>query len=420
MSRILVVGAGDARDHAVYARLRAEGTEAEVALLGANALLARSPGVHRMSGLDDVRERVARGDVDTVVIQRPELLFAGAASLLARAGVRVVGPDLPSAELELSKVLAKDFMRRHGVMTPEAASFTSAEQAITFLRDAWSDGPAGHRYVVKSDRYLSDAALRTAVPRDLDEAAAAVRRLASAPEARGSAILVERRIEGRESSVHVLLDDGVFSVAPPVRDYKALFDGDAGPNTHGMGALAGGELSPEDEARLEERVLAPTRRGLVAEGRTYRGVLYVGVMWTDEGPVALEYNVRPGNPEWVALLPLLDVPLGDVLRGRTPPRWRKDLVVGCAFCTVPGYPLVRHDHKNRIRGFDAVPSDVEIFGEGVRGDDVLLAGEGRSLCVRAEGASSDDMRARLYRGLSTLAFPGMHYRTDIGARHEAR
>lgn len=411
MSAILVVGTGDARDHAVYARLVAEGARVELALLGDNALLAREPFVRRVADLDEVVALARRGDFDLAVVQRPELLFAGAADRLAAAGVRVFGPDLRAAELEQSKVAAKDFMRRHGVQTPGSETFSRPEAAVAFLRRAWSPRA---RFVVKSDRYLSDAALRTQVPRDLDEAIDAVERLAHAPEARGSAILVERRVDGPESSVHVLLDRDVFSLAPPVRDYKALLDGDAGPNTHGMGAVAGGAF-PEDElALLEERVLAPTRRGLRAEDRAYRGVLYVGILWTREGPVALEYNVRPGNPEWVALLPLLASPLADVLRGTAAPRWHLDRAVGCAFCTVPGYPLVRHRHGAPLRGLGDVPAEVTVLGEGVRGDDVLVAGEGRSLCVRAEGPSVARMREHLYRGVSALSFPGMHYRTDIG------
>ncbi|HET6583349.1 MAG TPA: hypothetical protein VFG69_07875 [Nannocystaceae bacterium] len=414
---LVLVGAGDARDHALFTRLREAGAAVVLANLGTNGLLADDPDVVAVESIASARALLERIEPTAVVVQRPELLFAGAVDALSRPGVPVFGPRRFGAVLELSKLRAKAFMQRHGVATPAYRRFATATEAIEFLRREWSDD---RRWVIKSDRYLAAAHLRTAVPRTLAEAERAVVALAAIPIAtRGSWILIESCLAGVESSVHLVIDGTHASLCPPVRDYKRLYDRDRGPNTHGMGAVAGGRLDARAEALLRARIIEPTLAGLAHDQLGYRGVLYIGVMWTADGPVALEYNVRPGNPEWVALLTLVDGPsLARALAGDLVDdlQWQSDRIGGAAFATVPGYPIVERSHAALVGGIERAREIATVLGEGVVRDahGRLHAGRNRSLCVSAEGATVADMRARLYPALAALSFLGRHYRSDIG------
>ncbi len=422
---ILLVGAGDARDHATYRRLKAEGVRLSFALLGDNGLLIGAPGVERVATLDEALGMADRLRPDVVVVQRPELLFTGAADKLARAGAPVLGPSQAAAEVEASKVRSKRLMEAYRVATPAWRAFDRPGDAAAFLTERWS---SGERWVIKADRYLSQAHLRTVVPESLQAALQAVAALAAVPQAeRGEEILIERLVEGPEISVHLLLDGrGGVAPCPPVCDYKTLFDGDVGPNTHGMGAVASSQLAADGALQVERRVVQPTLLALASEGLAYSGVLYIGVVFSDEGPVALEYNVRPGNPEWPTLLPMLTSSLASTLEAMATGKldsvtWRDQWFSMTTFVTVPGYPFVRAEHGAPVRGLGDLLADgsVEVLGEGVRlRPPEWVAGEGRSIAVVADGAQVGGVRARIHAALERIRFPGMHYRTDIGlGRH---
>jgi phosphoribosylamine--glycine ligase len=417
---VLLVGTGDARDHATFARLLHEGADVAMAHLGHNALLERHPRVESVAGLAEAVALADRLAPDIVLVQRPELLFAGAVEALAADERTVLGPDSVAAELERSKIFCKRLLTACGIATPAWRTFTSAEAASEHLRRTWS---AGERWVVKSDHYLSDARLRTVVPESLAEAIQAVQTLARVPlAARGEEILLERREHGPELSLHLLLDGRTGRLAPPVSDYKTLLDGDTGPNTHGMGAVSGAALDPVHARQLQDGVISPLLRGLARERLLYRGVLYIGVLFTADGPTVLELNVRPGNPEWIALLARLRRPLYEVLlacaHGRLDdaPLWRDDIVSGCLFLTVPGYPVTSERCGHAITGLEDVPRGVRVFGEGVRAgsDGGLIAGDGRSLCLAAAVPRIDELREHLYAAAARIGGSSLHFRRDIG------
>ena len=417
----LLYGAGDARDHTTFAHLRREGATVSYAIQGeANSLLREQPGVASVSDIDEAVALAQSSGTTTVIVQRPELLLSGAVDVFAAAKFPTIGPGRVAAELEGSKLVCKRMLRDSGVPTPEWEEATSAETARRMLRERWVPGDC--EWVIKSERYLSDAQLRTAVPDSLEAAEAAVERLAAVPlSERGETILVERRVTGQEVSVHAIIDGARVHVCPLVADYKRLHDGDRGPNTHGMGAVA----STRDHATAWRSALAPlveqVGAAVEAAGLGYRGVLYVGVMVTPSGPMVLECNVRPGNPEWQALLALMETPLSEVFAGltnggvRREPRWRKATMAGAVFAAVAGYPdLDTAPSDAPIQGIAEVPDDVVLVGEGVRGSQPPRAGTGRSLCVISTADNSDALRRRLYDGLKTVRFPGMQVRSDIG------
>ena len=418
--KTLLIGGGDARDHATFARLRQEGEDVGYVLLeDGNALLAREPGVQSVSGLEASLAFAKDAKADLVIVQQPELLVAGAVDRLSAAGRCVLGPVGEAARLEGSKLFGKKFLRSHGIPTPGHTSVGSVAAAADFLSVNWRD--RRREYVVKSDLYLSNAALRTVVAASREAALKACAALAGLPEReRGPAILLEERVTGPELSVHVLLDGTAGVLCPPVADYKRLLDGDLGPNTHGMGAVASAPDSSPVSARLLAEIVDPVVEGLRADGLMYSGVLYIGVLWTESGPTVLELNTRPGNPEWVALLALLDSSLRDIAEsmacGRLaamPPQWRPG-IAGCVFAAVPGYPDSLLASSAPVHGLDRLPAEVAVYGQGVTCGDGLTAGSGRSFCLAAYGEDVTTMRTRLYGGFEQVGFDAMHYRTDVG------
>ncbi len=414
--KILMVGAGDARDHATFARLRREEADVSYALLGGNALLLRSPGVVPVASVADAIAAAQSRRPDLIVIQRPELLLDGVPDLLREDGHTVLGVGAETSVLEGSKVRCKEFLACYGVPTPDWSAPGNLAAAQDELKSRWQDGI--REYVVKSNQYVSQADLRSAVPQGLADALSCLDRLARVPvRDRGPNLLLEQRVHGQELSLHVLLDGETSALCPPVSDYKTLHDGDVGPNTHGMGAIAASWARSGLRDLIESQIVRPVVSGLRAAGLDYRGVLYLGLMITEDGPQVLEINVRPGNPEWIALLGLLETPLVDLMfamaagtLGELRPRWRSDAVSGVAFATVPGYPGEHALSQVPVR----VPLSVEMIGEGIRAIDSLVAGVGRSYCVSAVGPTVAVMRDRLYAALGRTGAQELHFRTDIG------
>ena len=416
----MMLGGGEARDHATFMRLRADGAAVRYALLGpgrGNAILRRAAGVTAVDSGAAALELAAEFSPKLVLVQRPELLIDGIADVFRAAGHSVLGAGAELARLEAAKSVSKQLLARCGVPTPDSFLAADAERAVDYLRTRWRDG--AREYVVKSDRYLSDAALGTTVPATLDEAIDAVVRVARSA---GGAILLEERIYGQELSLHLLLDGRSTQVCPLVSDYKTLCDGDIGPNTHGMGAVAVSEAPSALSRQLDERIVRPLALGLPARGMDYRGVLYVGVIVTDDGPQVLELNVRPGNPEWIALLALLESPLDQLYTSlaegslaSAPPRWRTRGVSGVAFATVPGYPGEHAAATAAVTLPESMPADMTVVGEGIADHGAeYCAGTGRSLALVAVAPTIAQMRRDLYAAFRCAGFSGMHYRRDIG------
>ena len=307
--RILVLGAG-AREHALAWRLaRDEGGHQLRIAPGNGGTGAVAETVVDLDPLDPVAvaRHAGRERYDLVVIGPEAPLAAGVADALAQAGIPVFGPARAAARLESSKAFAKEVMRHAGVATAASRTVTDLDGALAYLRT--QDAPP----VVKAD-WLA-AGKGVVVPETHEEAEEAARSLlAGAPP--GTALLLEERLVGREVSVFALVSDEAVAPLGAARDYKRLGDGDAGPNTGGMGAYA---PVPWFGAREVEAIVAsvfePVAWRMARDGAPYRGVLYAGLMVTDAGPMVLEFNARFGDPEAQVLLPLLDGDLAAALLG---------------------------------------------------------------------------------------------------------
>jgi phosphoribosylamine--glycine ligase len=420
--KILVVGSGG-REHALCWALRRSPSVKEVICAPGNAGIAtvarclpvKADEILALADLADAE------NVDLVLVGPEAPLVAGLADLLRDRGRAVFGPSAAAAEIEGSKIFAKELMARHAVPTARFGAFSQAPEAELFIDELLSDG---ERVVIKADGLAAGKGVVLA--RGADEARAEVRRMLGGETVgdAGRRVVVEEFLVGREASLMALVDGERVVPLVAAEDHKTVLDGDQGPMTGGMGVVSPtAVMSDLEVARAVREVLEPTARGLAAEGRPFRGVLYAGLMLTAKGPRALEFNCRFGDPETQVLMARLDDDLGALLRaiavGQPPPRVRfSPRAAVCVVMAAPGYPG-KYETGAPIDGLDAAGAldGVTVFHGGTRlqEDRVVTAG-GRVLGVTAVGDTVEDARTRAYRAVELIRFEGAHYRHDIGRR----
>jgi phosphoribosylamine--glycine ligase len=401
--RVCVVGSGG-REHALAVAL---GRNAEVVVTPGNAGI---PG-----SLATPPEEV---DADLFVIGPETPLVDGLADYLRGTGRLVFGPGADGAQLEGSKAWMKDLLRAAGVPTARYGAFAQAEPALAFLRDL--AGP----WVVKTDGLAAGKGVL--VTESFDEAAADVEAKLSG-QAFGNAgrrIVIEEHLDGPELSLLCVCDGKRAVPLAPAQDFKRLANGDAGPNTGGMGAYSPVPLAGKDVVdEVLERAVLPTLAALQARGIDYRGVLYAGIMLTSQGPKVLEYNVRFGDPEAQVVLPRYAGNLAELLeeaasgRLESEPAFDDRAAVTVVLAT-DGYPLSPRT-GDVIEGLEAADAmdDVLVFRAGVALDSAgrCITAGGRVLAVTGLGDNLAAARTTAYDAVSRISWPGMQYRTDIAA-----
>lgn len=357
-------------------------------------------------------------DIDLTVVGPEAPLAAGIGDVFAERGLRLFGPNAAGAELEASKAFAKEFCFRHRIPTAAAEIVSSADDArraaagFGFPVVLKADGlAAGKGVLIVQSKVELDAAI--------DELFVS-RRFGSASDR----VLVEECLRGVEVSFMVISDGRTVEPFATSHDYKRVGDGDSGPNTGGMGSHSPAfALSADLRREIEAKVIRPTVEGMAAEGREYRGILYAGLMLTDDGPKVLEFNCRLGDPETQSVLRRLDGDLAAIMRdaadGRLEPgcmKWKGE-VGACVVLAAAGYPAGPRvgDEITGIEDAEALPG-VAVFHAGTRRDgDRLVTAGGRVLSVTALGKTLADAVDLAYRAADRIRFDGVHRRSDIGA-----
>jgi phosphoribosylamine---glycine ligase len=417
--KILVIGSGG-REHALVWRLRRSPSVEKIWCAPGNGGIAQdaecvTADVGNIAGLAELAARLA---VDLTVVGPEQPLVLGIADEFARRGLRLVGPSKRCAQLEGSKIFAKDFLERHSIPTAHRyAVCQSASEAYRALESI------DHPLVMKADGLCAGKGVLVTGSRN--EARTFVERVMERRELGegGKMMLLEEALQGQELSFIVLTDGEHFVPLAPTRDHKRAFDHDQGPNTGGMGAYSlDGIVSPELEERILQTIVFPTFKGFAADGLAYRGFLYFGLMLTDGGPKVLEFNCRLGDPETQAIMARMDFDLVEVLAAavegslnRVRIAWRPAASV-CVVLVSGGYPG-RYEVGKKIEGLAEAGK--------IRGSIVFHAGteyrqnvyytcSGRILGVSAAGQDLEAARRAAYDSIGKIQFDGMRYRSDIG------
>ena len=421
--KILVVGSGG-REHALVWKLKQSAGVDRIFCAPGNAGTEQlSENVAIKAGDLRALARFAKeNQIELTVVGPDDPLAAGIVDHFESEGLRIFGPTKTAARLESSKIFAKELMRSKQIPTARAAIFEKLEAAIAFLQE--SHFPI----VIKADGLALGKGV--IVAKNVEEADAAVAAMMS--EGRfgeaGRRLLIEECLAGTECSLHALVDGKNFRMLASARDHKRAFDGDAGPNTGGMGAFSPANNFDEDtKSRFEREVMRPLLDGLRENNVTFRGLLFPGLMMTAEGPRVLEFNCRFGDPETQAilprlksdLLPLLEATIDGKLDGANI-EWDARPAVTVVMAS-GGYPE-KYDVGKPISGLERPASeDVQIFHAGTRrqNGDIVTSG-GRVLAVTALGETIAAARERAYEVVAQINFEGCHYRRDIALSATAR
>ncbi len=416
--RVLVIGSGG-REHALVWKLKQSPLVDEVYAAPGNGGTAREGAVNIDIRADDIAGLVtfARREEIGLVVPGPELaLTLGITDAMKEAGIPCFGPDGYCARLEGSKAFAKDIMQRAGVPTAACAVFEDLDAARAHVQNV------GAPLVVKADGLAAGKGV--VVAQTTEEALAALDDIMGrkAFGAAGSRVVIEECLIGEEASF-LCLCDGLRAVPlPSAQDHKAVYDGDKGPNTGGMGAYSPAPILPDADAeRMADLVARPILRELAKDGHPFVGVLYAGLMMTADGPKVLEYNTRFGDPECQPLLMRLDGDLVDIMQAAlagdlsaVPVRQKPESALGVVVCA-KGYPQ-SYPKGMPIEGLDEAEADgAKVFHSGtVIENGVCKANGGRVLCVTALGKTLAEAQAKAYKAVDKIRMPDSFHRSDIG------
>ena len=431
--RVLVAGAGG-REHALAWRLSREPGVTALFCAPGNAGIAPVAEIIPIDAADDPEALLAfaeRASIDLTVIG-PELpLDRGVVDRFRAAGRRVFGPPRAAAQLECSKVFAKGFMARHGIPTARYQVCASSAEA----RDVIASGAFGFPVVLKADGLAAGKGV--VVASDRAQAEAAIRAAMDEQQfgAAGARLVIEECLVGPEVSFFVISDGTRAIPIASAQDHKRIFEDDQGPNTGGMGAFSPSPLlDASTQAAVMADIIDPVLRGMRAEGTEYRGFLYAGLMMTCDGPKmigpkvigpkVIEYNVRFGDPEAQAVMPLIDgelLPLllaaadGDLGDRRVALKGGVSVAVVLASAGYPG-PVTTGVPITGLYQASQMPG-VTIFHSGTAvGDKRIVTAGGRVLTVVATGVGYQEAIDRAYGAVAKISFDGMQYRRDIGRK----
>ncbi len=416
---VLVIGGGG-REHTLAWKLKQSPQVETVYCAPGNAGM---DGIVRIDIADfDELAAFAKANNVGLVVPGPEApLCAGAVNVFRAAGIPAFGPDKNAAQLEGSKSFAKDFMVRHGIPTAEARTFTEAPAAIAYAKDK------GAPIVVKADGLAAGKGVTVA--ETVEQAVLAIEDcFEGAFGDAGYEVVIEECLIGEEASILAFVDHNTIVPLASSQDHKRVGEGDTGPNTGGMGAYSPAPVVTDTMMNeVDDKVLQPFLKGCQADGLDFRGIIYAGIMVTDDGPKVLEFNVRFGDPETQAVLMRLESDLAEAMLASVENRladyefkWSDDVAV-CVVIASGGYPG-SYEKGHPISGLDeAAETGAVVFHAGTREENgqIVNAG-GRVLGVTARGKDIREAVDNTYAAVEKISWKDSFYRNDIAHRALAR
>jgi phosphoribosylamine--glycine ligase len=415
---VLVIGSGG-REHAIVWKVKQSPRLKTLYVLPGNpgtAELAENVSGISMDDHAAIVEFCKQQDIDLVLVGPEVPLAAGLADSLSAGGVGCFGPQRAAAQIEASKVFAKDFMARHRIPTARYATFRQFEEAIQYLDSL--DGPI----VIKASGLAAGKGV--ILPETIDEAKATLKSilLENVFGDAGREVVIEERLVGQEVSLMAFTDGTTVIPMLPAQDHKRLLDGDDGPNTGGMGAYAPAPIFSADMMNeAMELVLNPAVNGLRREGTPFIGVLYAGLMLTSNGIRVLEFNCRFGDPETQVLLPLLETDMLEIaeacVHGTLADldiHWKNGVAV-CVVMASKGYPEKVESGRSVTIG--EFPEDMVWFHAGTKmQNEHIVTSGGRVFGLTARANNLEAALNKVYSNIDRISFEGMHYRKDIAHR----
>ena len=415
---VLVIGSGG-REHAIVWKVKQSPRLKNLYVLPGNPGMAELAETVSGMSVDDhaaIVEFCKQKDIDLVLVGPEAPLAAGLADSLSAGGIGCFGPKRAAAQIEASKVFAKDFMARHRIPTAGYATFRQFEEAIQYLDSL--DDPI----VIKASGLAAGKGV--ILPETIDEAKATLKSilLENAFGDAGREVVIEERLVGQEVSLMAFTDGRTVLPMLPAQDHKRLLDGDEGPNTGGMGAYAPAPIFSADMMNeAMELVLKPAVNGLRREGTPFIGVLYAGLMLTSNGIRVLEFNCRFGDPETQVVLPLLETDLLEIadacVNGTLADldiHWKNGAAV-CVVMASKGYPEKVEGGRSVTIG--KFPEDMVCFHAGTKmQNEHIVTSGGRVFGLTAWTNNLEAALNKVYSNIDRISFEGMHYRKDIAHR----
>lgn len=416
--KVCVIGSGG-REHALAWRLSKSPSVEEVLALPGSAAIAEVATCLDVDwhDADAVTAVLGANKVDLVVVGPEEPLVLGVSDVLKDKGFAVFGPSKAAAQLEGSKVFAKEIMKKYNIPTAAYDTFTDVTAAKKFIDEV------GAPIVVKADGLAAGKGV--VVAQTKEEAYAAVEDMLTAHRfgSAGGTVVIEEFMSGEEASLLAFVDGTHVVPMIAVQDHKRIYDGDKGPNTGGMGTYAPAPvLTQVLREEAVQKILLPMVQAMKAEGMPYVGCLYAGLMITKEGPKVVEFNVRFGDPETQVIMPLFDGDLGEVMMACTEGTLTDEMVswksgsAACVMLASAGYP--ESSHKGDVIKGDLTEQDtVMLFHSGTakQGDHYVTAG-GRVLGIVGLGNDLRHALDRAYNRVEAVSFDGCQFRRDIGQK----
>ena len=414
--RVLVVGSGG-REHAICYKLSQENKVEKIYCAPGNAGISKIARCIDIKD-DDIKKLLGfakENEIDLTIVGPEVPLVEGIVDEFEKENLKIFGPNKECSKLEGSKAFSKEFMIKHNIPTAKYKEYTQIDKSIKDI-DLF-----GYPVVIKADGLAAGKGV--IIAQNHEEAVSALEDMMSDKKfgSAGEKIVVEEFLKGVETSILAFVDNNTIVPMESAKDHKKVYNNEEGPNTGGMGTFSPSNIYDDELSTIvKEEVLGKTLKGFKEENLNYKGILFIGLMITEDGPKVLEYNVRFGDPETQSVLLRLETDLIEIIESILDNKLDEVKIkydekhAVCVMITSGGYPE-NYEKEKVIKGLEDLDEDIVVFHSGTKIlDGQLVTNGGRVIGIATKGNSLEEASKKVYSNIEKLNFEGMHYRTDIG------